>query len=145
MNTPRRDIPVSAAMISDYLSYITVGYFADRHLPPEDLAGYAVCADQIRSAAAQRGDLPWLALGLRHILLNPAIDAREFNEDGFAFPEGQLREIIGFLLTWIAPGAALGTPDAAAEVSLVAMSAQEWTLQRARLSPPSDSDRGAQA
>lgn len=122
---------ISASMLRSSLTPVTIGWFDKRHLPPPTVQGYAPLVDELRDRLATSADLPWLVLGLRHVLATPSIAAAELVNSRFGYSEREARELLAFIVTRLPPVA--DPPD---PVELEPMEPQDWTALRSEQPAP---------
>lgn len=117
---------ISTSMLRDTLSMVTVGWFDTKHLPPATVEGYQPLIEEMGRRAADSGDLPWLLLGLRHVLATPSIEACELVNTRFAYSEREARDLLSYVV------ATLGTESSTAlpPVVLEEMETEAWRVAR---------------
>jgi hypothetical protein len=126
---------ISASMLRNHLSIVTVGWFDKRNLPPPTVEGYAPLLADLRDVTTESGDLPWFVLGLQHIVLTPSVTASSFANTRFAYTERESREIMAYVLKELAPDQALDPEGPAARVELQEMPRAEWLALRESQAP----------
>ena len=122
---------ISKTMVKYYLDYVTVVYFGDHTEPPEDLADYDDCIQNIRFFAGEAGDLPWLQLALQHLLSHPELDLSEYR-GVYPFRSEAVREILRHVWATLWPESEVPEPGEGANVDLVPMAAEDWAATRRR-------------
>lgn len=122
---------ISKTMVKYYLDYVTVVYFGDHTRPPEELADYDDCIENIRIFAADAGDLPWLQLALQHLLSHTDLDLSEYR-GVFPFQSEEVRQILEHVWATLWPESTVPDPGEGVEVDLVPMSAEDWAATRRR-------------
>jgi hypothetical protein len=130
-------IRISASMVRDHLSIVTVGWFDDRNLPPPAVENYAPLVAELHEIVTESGDLPWFVLGLQHVLLTPSVSARGLANTRFAYSERESRELMAYVLKELAPGQVPDPKGPAARVDLQEMPRREWRALREGQQVPS--------
>ncbi|MBI4693637.1 MAG: hypothetical protein HY749_06420 [Gammaproteobacteria bacterium] len=127
---------ISRTMLRDHLRGVTVSYFSHHDVAPVDIGDYAPFAANVRDSAARRGDLPWLKLGLAHVLERRGQDWDDLNGGIYAFGRGELVDLIEIVWEELWPEEAPAAVAGAADVELVEMSTEDWNAHKAGLAAP---------
>jgi hypothetical protein len=101
-------VRISASMLRDALSIVTVGWFDRRSLPPPTVEAYGPLIEDMRERLAAAGDLPWFLAGLRHVLDTPGMAANELANTRFAYTEPETRGLMSYILATLGPAPATG-------------------------------------
>jgi hypothetical protein len=117
---------ISAEMVKHYLGCITVGYFDDHDLHPDDVTGYRACVAHLQAAAEHHGDLAPLRLALEHMLGTPGFDFAPYAGDRYPYDPEDVREIVQYVWETLWPDAAEIPPGGPTGVTLVKMSLEAW-------------------
>lgn len=122
---------ISKTMLRRHLERVTLGYLALGDKPPEDLGEFEDAVRELRLAATATGDLPWVKLGLSHLLSTPGLRLRDYGGGQYPYSDGELQDLL--LYTWqqLWPGEAPSAPGEGAEIELVEMPSAEWQLMKA--------------
>ncbi|MBQ0958162.1 hypothetical protein KAK06_04265 [Ideonella sp. 4Y11] len=122
---------LSNTMLRGYLRRIALGYLGRSDEPSEDPADFDASIDEVRLAAEAAGDLPWLKLGLDHLLTTPGIRLRDYCGDQFPYTEHALYDL--FLHTWqvLWPDEPLSAPGEGALLELEEMPTAQWVAFKA--------------
>ncbi len=115
---------ISASMLRDALSVVTVGWFDQRNLPPPTVEAYGPLIEDMRVRLEDSSDLPWFLAGLRHILNTPAFAANELANTRFAYTEPEARALMSYIL------ATLGPAPSAGPITLEEMPPAAWRALR---------------
>ena len=83
-------------MIRYYLDTVTVGYFNDHDLPPDDVQEYEPQVRQIERKLAKSGDGEKLQLAFAYLLQNNGFDLETLNGGRYPFDADEMREIIKY-------------------------------------------------
>ena len=84
-------------MINYYLDTITVGYFNENDLPPDNVRDYEFLVEEMKLKAVRNGDLKYLKLAIAWLLANEAVDPTSFNGGRYPFDADEMREILSFV------------------------------------------------
>jgi hypothetical protein len=122
---------ISKSMVRDHLRPVTMHYFVDHDMHPTDVADYIPYAAGVRDSAEEAGDLPWLKLGLEHVLTDFTEHPSELNGGSYAFNDGHMRDLIEIIWETLWPAAKL--PEDPPTVELEEMSTEEWQEHRKTL------------
>lgn len=130
MNGPETIMKLSKTMLRRHLERVTLGYLGRHDQPPEDVTDFDDAIRELRLAAEASGDLPWVKLGLDHVLTTPGIRLRDYGGGQYPYPEETLSELLRYTWEQLWPGETLSPPGAAAALDLVEMPAAEWAALR---------------
>lgn len=126
---------ISNPMIKFYLDHIIQVYFVDHHEMPEDLGEFDSCIETARRSALATGELPWLFLGLQHLINDPQVDLSSYSRGGFPLEATDVRDIIVHTLNVLnAPG---GISPPVIPITLDNMTGEDWAAYRAEWDTPS--------
>src|SRR6186713_2571085 len=92
-------------LLGHYLQNITVAYCDPEDFPPDDVAGYAKCVNNVRLLAEQFGDLDALKIAFEYLLAHPEIDASQFAGDRYSYDDEEVSEIVRYARETIWPEA----------------------------------------
>lgn len=117
---------LSNTMLRGYLRRIALGYLGRSDEPPEDPSEFDASIDEVRLAAEAAGDMPWLKLGLDHLLTAPGVRLRDYSGGQFPYTEHALYDL--FLHAWqvLWPGESLSVPGEGAQLELEEMQPEDW-------------------
>lgn len=121
---------ISESMIRYYLDTITVGYFNDHDLPPDDVHGYEPQVREMERKVAKHGDTRSLRLALAYLLRNTALDLAAFNGGRYPFDDAEMREMIRYCYETLFPGDQGPREDEVRAVEIVQMSVEAWWRER---------------
>ena len=121
---------ISLSMVKHYLDDVTVGWFDDHDLPPENVADYLPRVLEMKKGAAKHGDLEALKLAFEHILANRRIDCEILGGGRYPFDDKDVREIIAFAWKTIWPDARPIPPGGPPGVRLIEMPLEQWRASR---------------
>lgn len=121
---------ISESMIRYYLDTITVGYFNDHDLPPDDVSGYEAQVREIERKLAKHGDAKSLRLAFAYLLHNEALDLEVFNGGRYPFDDEEMREMIRYCYEMLFPGVDVPREDVVRHVEIVEMPVEEWWEER---------------
>ena len=117
-------VRISASMLRDALSIITVGWFDRRNLPPPTVEAYGPLIEDMRERLEVAGDLAWFLAGLQHVLDTPGMAANALANTRFAYTEPETRALMSYILTILGPAPAMGT------IALEEMAPDAWQALR---------------
>lgn len=123
---------ISEAMIRYYLDTVTVGYFNDHELPPDDVHGYAEQVHSMGLKMAKHGDSQALRLGLAYLLRHGEIDLSYYNGGRYPFDDAEMREIIRYIESVLFPEKQEPTDDELGRVEIIAVPLEEWWKTRSK-------------
>jgi hypothetical protein len=127
---------ISRTMLRDHLRGVTVNFFSHHNVAPDDIGDYAQFADAVKNSAERQGDLPWLKLGLEHVLTHRDKPCEDLNGGIYAFSDEQVRDLIEVVWETIWPGESLPGEGKAPEVELEEMPTDEWNKFKTKLKLP---------
>lgn len=119
---------ISRTMLRLYLDQITHGYFASHDAMPDDPAEFDQDMHTALHMAEAAGDLPWLQLGLRHLINDQLADFSIFRGP-FPLHDDDIRSVILHLLNRMRTT----TDPPVRPITLVDMTGDEWRSHRAQL------------
>ena len=117
---------MSESMIKYYLDTITVGYFNEHDLPPDNLGDYENLVNTIKSKATKHGDLEYLHVALAWLLTNKEVDLESFNGGRYPFDADEMREIISYVYVYLFQDRETPDIQVLESVQLVNVSLEEW-------------------
>ena len=117
---------ISQTMLRDHLRGVTVNYFSHHNLAPEDIDDYTPFAEHVRQTAERRGDLPWLKLGLEHVLIHREESCEHLNGGIYPFGDDDLRDLIEIVWEALWPDEQLPDESQAPEIEFEEMSTEDW-------------------
>ncbi|MCC6367443.1 MAG: hypothetical protein IT165_28310 [Bryobacterales bacterium] len=94
---------ISKALLHDYLSHVTVAYFARHHTPPEDMEDYGPAIGDIRRRAQREGRADEFRVALDFMKAHPEIQPREFLTLTFPYSNQQLHELMAYIREYLYP------------------------------------------
>lgn len=117
---------ISKSMINYYLSSVTVGWFDDNDLPPDEVQKYLPLVQDIKTWATHHGDLETLKLSFEYLLTHPEINYEEFAGGRYPYDSEEIREIIEFVYRTIWTDSQQISLERSPNVQLVQMPLEEW-------------------
>jgi len=121
---------ISESMIRYYLDTVTVGYFDDHELPPDDVRGYDPQVREIGLKLAKHGDAKSLRLAFAYLLRNTGLDLAALNGGRYPFDDGEMREMIRYCYETLFPGDKGPGEEDVGAVKIVQMPVEEWWAER---------------
>jgi hypothetical protein len=121
---------ISKSMINYYLDTITVAYFNDHDMPPDDIRGYDELVETMRLKAIKHGDMDHLRVALAFLLTDRRIDLEAFNGGRYPYDAAEMREIIRHTYEILFPGDKGPPEDVLGEVELVDVPLEAWWQER---------------
>ena len=121
---------ISESMIRYYLDTITVGYFNDHDLPPDDVREYEPQVREIERKLAKHGDAKSLQLAFAYLLRNTEIDLAALNGGRYPFDDGEMREMIRYCSETLFPVGKEPLEEDVGAVEIVQMPVEEWWRER---------------
>ncbi len=129
-------IKVRKRTIADYLSYITIGWFAHHDFEADSIEEYAPLVDSIKLQALKQGDLAYLRLGLMHLyLLSDDRSLQRYAGGRYPWKGNEIREIIHFIIESIWPETVI-TEESITNTVMEDMSPEEWSAYKSTAKPP---------
>ncbi|GEN08201.1 hypothetical protein SAMN05443572_106374 [Myxococcus fulvus] len=119
---------VCTAMLRYHLGQVTLTYFVDHDEVPEDLGELDSYIETMRYGAQASGDLPWLLMGLRHLLHGPRVDLSAYGGGVFPLSDDDMRGIILRVLIRLDDRRAFSAPEV--PVQLESMGGDLWRSYR---------------
>lgn len=120
---------ISNPMIGFHLDHVILVYFVDHHEMPEDLGEFDSYIETMRHGAQAAGELPWLLLGLQHLINTPEIDLASYCRGGFPLNADDVRDILVHILCVLkAPG---GLERPIMPITLDNITGEAWAAYRA--------------
>ncbi len=95
---------ISEAMVRHYLTCITVNWFNDHDLPPDNVGDCRPFVESMKTWAVDRGDLPALKLASEHLLGHPEVDCGPLGDVRYPFENEDIRVIIASAWRTLRPG-----------------------------------------
>ena len=126
---------INGWLLEHYLGYVTVSWFDETDLPPDDVREYSKCVLWMKYAAENCGDLDVLLLAFEHVLGRPDIDVSEYARTRYPYSDADAREIIAFARQVIRPDAEAVKPGGPPGVSLDSLSRssfKEWNAEQSK-------------
>lgn len=117
-------IKIAESMIDHYLGDVTISWFNDHDLPPDDVKEYHSLVVWMKQNATNHGDLKYLKLAFEYLLSNPDFDYEQFAGSRYPYDSEEIREIIEFAYRTIWSNDIL--PTDVPDVQLVQMSLDDW-------------------
>lgn len=121
---------ISESMIRYYLDTITVGYFNDHDLPPDDVREYEPQVREIERKLAKHGDAKSLRLAFAYLLGNAGLDLAAFHGGRYPFDDGEMRAMIRYCNETLFPGDKGPGANEVGAVEIVQMPVEEWWERR---------------
>lgn len=110
---------ISRSFITHYLGNITVSWFNDHDLPPDDIDEYHNFVLDMKFYATKHNDLEKLRLAFEYLLAHPEINTEEFAGSRYGFDDEDMREIIRYAYQTMFPDALTIPPAPPPDVTLV--------------------------
>ncbi|MGF1489077.1 MAG: hypothetical protein ACFBSE_18475 [Prochloraceae cyanobacterium] len=120
---------ISKGMLDHYIGYITVFYFNDHELPPDEITDYYNNVLELKSDAIRRGDLDPLRLGIDYLLCNTDIN---LDSHGGIYPydDDEVREILRYIRSVIWPDLSNVNCEEIKDIKLVNTNRFDWWEMR---------------
>jgi hypothetical protein len=117
---------ISEAMLEYYLSFLTVAWFANQNLPPQDFAAYGPTLDTVRVIATRKGDMEALCAGLDHLLSREDTDWERYSGGRFPFAPEEVRQIAAHLHDTLWPERGVAAPAGLRLIPMEEMTVEQW-------------------
>lgn len=127
---------VSAHMIRHYTDALTVGWYDDHDLPPDQVDEYAPLVEDLRRTLQRQGDDDDAAFrtGLQYLLTKPDARLEGFAGGRYAYDADEVRDILAYLYQALYPDVPL--PDAPPRVRVDwEVPLDEWWMRRGVTAP----------
>jgi len=121
---------ISEPMIQYYLGTVTVGYFNDQDLPPNDVKSYECLVSTIRQKAVKHADMEHLHIALAWLLTNKEVDLQTFNGGRYPFDSEEMFDIICYIYNSLYPEKGYPAEELLKRVELVDVSLEDWWKAR---------------
>lgn len=123
---------ISSTMVAEYLGIISSVAPDNQDEPLEDMEQYHDGIDSMATFAQRKGDLEALKLGMESLIAQPEGRMGPFESEVYPFEHEELAELFGYAFRRLWPGEEPRGEEELPDITLVAMSAEEWEAERAR-------------
>ncbi|PSL31568.1 hypothetical protein [Dyadobacter jiangsuensis] len=120
---------ISESMVNYYLDILTVGYFNDNDLPPDDVRDYEPLVCTIKAKAFRHGDMEHLYFALAWLLTNKDVNLEAFNGGRYPFDAKEMRDIINLIYSRLFADRKMPPDHVLREVRLVNVPLDAWWQQ----------------
>ena len=121
---------ISESMLRYYLDTVTVGYFDDHDLPPDNVRGFDDYIQTMKQKALKHHDMDALRVALAYLLSSKGLDLATFSGGRYPFDDAEMRELVRHAYEVLFPADDGLTETSLSSVELVQMPVEEWWRRR---------------